>query len=210
VAAYVRPSLNVPVFHDPSGAVIDYGNRWPGEALPEDRYSVISHSERFAPLHSVADALIEHLWTTYEASVSHNIAVATDLMAGRNDVIRAVRIIPSREDASPLTFAFTSFPGVVVHAGFLHDFPFPDCGCDACDESLEGLAGEMEWKVMAVAAGGFTEFLGNRVGYRITSPDGTRFNGGTTLATDYPADRLRATEVRLHELPNGWHPWVPR
>jgi hypothetical protein len=32
-----------------------------------------------------------------------------------------------------LTFAFTDHPGIRVYAGLLHDFPFPVCGCDACE-----------------------------------------------------------------------------
>jgi hypothetical protein len=51
----------------------------------------------------------------------------------------------------------TGYPGVMVHAGVLHDFPFPVCGCDACDETAETTADGMELLVLTVVAGGYSE-----------------------------------------------------
>jgi hypothetical protein len=210
---YVRPPLPKRVYHDANGAVIDYGNRWRGGAPPEDTYSVVSNPQRFAPLQAVAEALIEHLRQSYAVSVTEDIAVAADLMHAHDAVLRAVRIVPDKADAAPLTFIFTAFPGVIVHAGLLHDFPFPQCGCDACDDSLEVEAGEMERLVFAVVAGGFSETVRPgpwpHVGHRLVDPDGTYRGSGQTLATGYPDDRIEAAEAKLRSLPKGWQPWQP-
>ena len=155
MVSYQRPAFPDVAFRDASGAVIDYGRRWHGGSPPEGTYTVSTHPERFAPLHAVAEALIEYLLRQYEASSR----VAADLMAGRDDVVRAVRITPANADAAPITFAFTGYPGVVVQAGLLHAFHFPACGCDACDETAEALSDEMEETVMAVTEGRYQETL---------------------------------------------------
>ena len=40
-----------------------------GRVAPADTYSVDTHPERFAALHTVADALIAHLRNTYDVEV---------------------------------------------------------------------------------------------------------------------------------------------
>jgi len=57
---YTRPAIKTQDFRDEFGAVIRYGTRWTG-APPDDSYSRVSNPERFTPLHTVADALIEYL-----------------------------------------------------------------------------------------------------------------------------------------------------
>ena len=56
--------------------VIEYGNRWAsrGGTPPEDSYSVDEHPERFAPLHTVAAALIDYL---VDDGVTHGLDMAT-------------------------------------------------------------------------------------------------------------------------------------
>ena len=200
------------MFYDSAGAAIDYGNRWGGESPPDDAYSVTSNTQRYAPLHLVADALIDHLATTYAVEVSEDVAFAGDLLHKQDDVLRAVRIVPVNGDEASLTFVYTSFPGVMVHAGLLHDFPFPSCGCDACDESLEGVADELEWTVLCVVAGGFSEWVDPgatlSVGHVLLSGHGTRRRSGATAQNDLP--RLQEAEERLSQLPGGWQPWSPR
>lgn len=200
-------------------------------------YSVITHPERFAPLHTVAEALIDYLTVRFEASSSENPAFAADLMHSRNDVLRAVRITPASTDASPLTFVFTTDPGVLIHAGLLHDFPFPDCGCDACDETAEAAAEGLGEIAMAVAQGRYQETYDAGVerprppgrwvpwpasprmalpgplpgllpaGYRIVAPDGSSRARGEASLGSYPADRLATAKARLERLDDGWQPW---
>ena len=68
----------------------------------------------------------------------------TDLLLLPNEVVHAVRVTPRNPASAPLTFVFTPFPGVYLHAGSLHDFHFPVCGCDACDDSVADLVEELE------------------------------------------------------------------
>ena len=210
VSAYVRPTLPSQVFYDSTGAVIDYGTRWGGGLAPEDRYGVDSNPQRFAPLHLVADALIQHLTGTYAVTVSEDAAFAADLMHEPGDVLRAVRVVPANPAAAPLAFAYTSYPGVILHAGLLHDFPFPQCGCDGCDETAESAAQELEWTVLAVAAGGYSERVDPGaqlpIGYEIASADGTRRGRGARGLDRWTA-RLRDAERQLRRLPGRWQPW---
>jgi hypothetical protein len=66
---YRRPTIAPTVFGDADGRVIEYGDRWPDHTPPADSYSVNSNLERFAPLHRVAEALLEWLITTYDVCV---------------------------------------------------------------------------------------------------------------------------------------------
>ena len=210
VSDYVRPTLPSQVFYDSLGAVIDYGNRWGRGLAPEDRYGVDSNPQRFAPLHLVADALIEHLTGTYVVTVSEDAAAAADLMHAPGDVLRAVRVVPANPAAAPLTFVYTSYPGVILHAGLLHDFPFPQCGCEGCDETAASAARELEWTVLAVAAGGYAERVDPGaqlpIGYAIAAADGTRRERGAR-GLGGSAARLREAERHLRRLPGRWQPW---
>ncbi len=107
---------------------------------------------RFTPLHAVAEALIEWLHGNFEVTIEQDMAVAQDLLHLRDDVIRAVRVVPRNPAAAMLTFVLTRFPGVYLHAGSLHDFHFPECGCDACDDEVTNLAADLEWTVRTVAS----------------------------------------------------------
>ncbi|MBO4239630.1 DUF6226 family protein [Pseudonocardia alni] len=51
---YRRPDVPAAVFHDATGAVVPHGSRRVPDGPPEDSCSVVTHSERFRPLHTVA------------------------------------------------------------------------------------------------------------------------------------------------------------
>lgn len=121
VLEYVRPEIPARSFRDGAGAVIRYGERWNAVEVPEDSYSVVTHPERFAPLPTVAEALVGHLIERYEVRATEDPRVASDLLHRRDDadVVRAIRLTPSDPLAAPLTFALTGLPGVIVHAGVL-------------------------------------------------------------------------------------------
>ena len=210
MTSYQRPSIDAPAFRDADGEVISYGNRW-GGSPPEDTYSVDTHPERFAPLHTVADALIAHLRTTYDVEVDEGEETARDLLhpTGR-DVVHAVRIRPNDPACASLTFVFTSYPGIYMHAGLLHDFQYPVCGCDACDSTWDAEADDMERQVQAVVTGNYREVIerGLRpwVEHKFTYPDGG-WRGGRTRAQDIPAERLKAAKPILRNLPGGWASW---
>ena len=52
---------------------------------------------------------------------------------------------------------FTAYPGIFLHAGLLHDFHYPACGCDACDSNWVAEADGLEQQVLAVVTGHYRE-----------------------------------------------------
>jgi hypothetical protein len=175
---------------------------------------VDSHPERFAGLHIVARALIDHLAAAYDVEVHEDPVHARDLLIEVRDVLHAVRVTPRDSGAAPLTFVLTGYPGVVVHAGVLHDFPFPVCGCDACDETAETTAERMEVLVLSVAAGGYAERypVGSRwwSEYALTAFDGSGSESGSSEPGPVAATRLHEAEIRLRDVAGPWSPWPLR
>ncbi len=98
-----------------------------------------------------------------------------------------------------------------MHAGVLHDFPFPVCGCDACDETVETTADRLEMLVLTVAAGGYSERypVGRKrwSEYALTAFDGSGSESGKGEPGPFTAARLHDAEVRLREVAGGWRPW---
>lgn len=208
VNSYVRPPVDARAFRDAGGQVIDYGRRWGGPP-PEETYSVDTHPERFAPIHTVADALITHLHDTYDVELIEGEDTAADLLHPASEVVRAVRVRPNDPACAPLTFVFTAYPGIFLHAGLLHDFHYPVCGCDACDSTWDAEADELERHVLAAVTGHYRETIdrGFRswVEYAFTYPDGS--SSGRSRAQDVPAERLQAATSILQDLPEGWVAW---
>lgn len=208
---YARPPIDAPDFHDAKGRVIPYGSRWTGMP-PEDTYSVDTHPERFAPIHTVAEALISHLQHTYDVTVTDGPETADDLLYPHADVVRSVRIEPRHPASAPLTFVFTPYPGVSMHAGVLHDFHYPSCGCDACDSSWEAEADQLEQHVFAVVGGRYRETVDGWprtwVGYAMTYPEGS--TSGRGPAPHLSAARVKAARKTLRALPSGWVAWPLR
>lgn len=214
MATYVRPAVPDRVFRDEHGAVIPYGNRWDGGSPPEDTYSVITHAERFEPVTTVAEALIAHLRATYDVDVVEGADVLADVEIPLRDVRTAVRLAPRLATAAPLTFAVTDDPGVLVHAGLLHEAPFPGCRCDACDETWQTEADDLEVLVLAVAAGRFGERVTGVVRpwvhHAFADERGT-VASGRELAHRVPRGRLRAARRALRRFGGGpWHAWPLR
>lgn len=207
---FARPDLASPVYRGVDGNAINYGNRWGSDSPPEDSYSVETHSERFEGLHEVARALIEYLESTYDVDVSREPAHAADVSMNADEVMDVARLTPRDPLAAPLTFVLTSSPGVVVHAGVLHDFPFPICGCDACDETAESEASRLETLVLGVAAGGYGERypVGRKkwAEYALFAADGSGNESGSGPRGATTA-QLAAAEERLRAVPDGWRPW---
>lgn len=92
-----------------------------------------------------------------------------------------------------------------MHAGLLHDFLYPVCGCDGCDETWEYMADRMEWDVQTVVAGGYRETAGTHgVGFRLGDDSGSR--SGSARSQDFPRARLDAAVRTLSTL-EAWNPW---
>lgn len=211
MGSYQRPLIEVPVFRDGEGQAIKYGNRW-AAGPPEDTYSVETHPERFAPLHTVADALINHLRETYDVEVEESEEVEAALIRPPfHNVVRAVRIRPNDPSCAALTVVLTAHPGIYMQAGLLNDFLYPVCGCDACDSTWEAEADELERQVHAVVTGHYCESIERRlsgplVGYDFTYPDGGESSGGT-LANGVHRERIKAAKPILRKLSDGWSAW---
>lgn len=206
---YRRPAFPRQVYLDEQGRPIDYGNRWDGASPPEDAYSRVTNLQRFAPVHAVTIALVEWLENTYDVAVEQAPSVATDLLRMPDDVIRAVRVTPREPTSAPLTFVLTPFPGVYLHAGSLHDFHFPMCGCDACDDDVTNMVEELEWTVRTVVSGGYSERLdpwpGSWVENKLDEP-GARTSSGRSRISELPGERLKFARTVLP--PDGrWSPW---
>src|SRR5699024_11545199 len=140
MGGYVRPSVESVEFRDDDGNIIDYGNRWAsrGGIPPEDSYSVDGHPERFAPLHTVAAALIDYLVSTYEVDVEEGPHVTTGLLhaSSAEVIVRAVRLEPRGTGCAPLVFVLTDHPSVCLYVGAIFDVVFSSFGCNACYEWL--------------------------------------------------------------------------
>ncbi|MBT2584722.1 DUF6226 family protein [Arthrobacter sp. ISL-95] len=210
IEPFVRPELSSHEYRDAEGQAVDYGNRWGVDSPPENSYSVETHVGRFEGLHKVARALIEYLESAYDVDVSWDPAHAADVSTNTGEVIDVARLTPRDPFAAPLTFVLTGYQGVVVHAGALHDSPFPICGCDACDETAESEASRMEELVLGVAAGGYGERypVGRKkwAEYALSAADGSGSRSGSGPWGATPA-QLAAAEERLQAVPDGWRPW---
>lgn len=209
VNEYRRPALPTVTFRDERGNPIEYGSRWGDEPAPEASYSRTSNPERFAPLHTVARALVDWLEASFDLAVERGAAVAADLLHTPGNVVDAMRLVPRDPGAAPLTLVLDSFPSVSVHAGALHDFTFPDCGCDACDDDVTDVADELEWTVRTVVAGGYSERLEPRPSrwfVQTLEEPGNAMRSTRIRLRDLPADRVKAAR---QALPDGgrWAAW---
>ncbi|WRS30621.1 DUF6226 family protein [Actinomycetaceae bacterium MB13-C1-2] len=240
MSEYIRPAIKSRVFYDENGRVIDYGARWP-DSPPEESYSVTAHPERFAPLHTVVDALVQYLVNNYQVRVDEGVHLLETLGArefsvpGPDEVDRVVRLTPNDGDCSPLSFICTSYPGVRVAAGEFGVFYYPNCGCDACDETWDSAAQAMEEDALAVISGGYREMVdliplrkigyqrsagisvgpGRTYGWEIKGPDMSFSRSSVGDASGIPVRTLKAVNKRLKELtkvtPNGyWKAWERR
>lgn len=122
---------------------------------------------------------------------------------------------PSTLNAASLTFAFTPYPGLIVHAGALHDFAFPMCGCDACDESVSSVADRLESTVQAVVPGGFREHVRDGDGelwisYQLTTAEGSRSGSGLVDTGARASAAFRDACTRLDRTPGGRVAWRGR
>lgn len=234
MATYVRPYIEPMTFRDAEGGIIEYGHRWT-HGPPDDSYSVTEHLERFAPLHTVGTALIEHLISNYEVTSEEGYHVTNGLLNAPkpDEVVRVVRLTPLTDGGAPIVFILTGFPGVRLFAGGFFTAAYPSCGCNACDENWIEAADELEWQTLAIVGGGLTEEvseprrpkwsvdwkhgfvqgMGKAILHRLRAIDGSIEHSGEYSVDDVPADVLAQGRARLEELaevsPEGnWRPWV--
>jgi len=136
----------------------------------DSAYGRVTNPERFAMLHQAAQELVADLRRRFDIVVE---PIAPEVDSLRPEVISAVRVTP-RNDGAAVTIGFTDFPGLFVRFGSQHTEPFPNCGCDACDEQPAQVANNLREKLESVAHGGFSEPTG---GYEFVFPDGGSSSG---------------------------------
>ena len=208
---YVRPPFEAHEYRDDDGRVIKYGNRWGLNSPPTESYSRTSHLDRYEPLQVVARALIDYLASTYDVTLDKSASCITDFLRPL-DVLEIVRVSPLDPICASLTFGFTPFPAVFLHAGVLRDFAYPNCGCDACDHGIEELLDYLEWSVFAVTGGNFRESItGHRrrwAGYEFNTGD--RSESGSDRLDSLSKDRIKSASRRLATVPGWWAAWPLR
>ena len=190
------------------------GNRWGIEGPPEEAYSRVTNPERFQPLHTAATELLDRLEREFavERLEVHDV---DDELARIRLACPPVRLVPHDPQAAPIVVAFTDFPGLHLRFGSWRTEPFPNCGCDACDEMPDGSIEHMTRMVEAVVSGGFREsiqvprLLG--AGWRESEFQFNDGHGG------FSRSRGRISRSRALEMTGGerhvtldWKPWPRR
>lgn len=197
---FARPELALPEFVDDDGRVIDYGSRWAGGSPPDDAYSRVSHPVRFAPVLTVVEALVDHLETSYVVDV--------DRRDGEADA-RVVHLRPTTGAAITITISATG-ESVGIEAGALFQEIVPGCTCDACDESAESVADQLEETLLAIAAGGLREVfpVGRQrsLHTRILTADGGGRSSSGDPGPSLSPERLEHAAEILGRLADGWWP----
>ena len=134
------------------------GDKWGIEGPPEDAYSRVTNPERFQPLHAAATALLDRLEREFVVE-RLEWPFVDDELSGESLARPPIRLVPHDPQAAPIVVAFSDFPGLHLRFGFWRTEPFPDCGCDACDETADGEIKKMTRLVEAVVSGGFRESI---------------------------------------------------
>ena len=186
------------------------GNGRGVEGPPEEAYSRVTNPERFQPLHDAATELLDRL--EREFAVERLEGHCKDDELSRESLARPlIRLVPYDSQAAPIVMAFTEFPGLHLKFGTWCTESFPNCGCDACDEtpdeSIEKIAGMVE----AVVSGKFREsirvplLLGN--GWRASEFECGE--GGRFLASRRRVERSHALAITggKRHLTREWKPW---
>ncbi len=188
-------------------------DRWGPEGPPEEAYSRVTNPERFQPLHGAAIELLGRLERDFDVEREEGYGLDEELERNFNLARPSVKLTPSDTDAAPIVVAFDHFPGLHVRFGKWRKEPFPNCGCDACDETADDLIENMNQMVEAVVSGGFREairvprLLGD--GWRESS---LRFSGGGFQRGESRVRRSRALEMTggNRNVTLDWKPWPRR
>ncbi|MGG1909224.1 DUF6226 family protein, partial [Microbacterium sp. NRRL B-14842] len=149
-----------------------------------ESYSRESHPERFGTAASRGRRARRAPLREYEVEARRE--------SGEDGTERVV-LEPARGARVVIT---PTVPSVSVEAGAHFHAIVPSCICDACDETAETAADELERILLSVAAGGFREKypVGRRAWLytEIRSPDGERRESSSGPAPEMPARRESA------------------
>jgi hypothetical protein len=219
---YSRPAIADGEFVDELGRPVVYGRRraespWHGPREAET--NIFSHQERYAPIFTVAEALVAHLAASYDVVVDDDLRHSGrfDIARGGEEsaFARVVSIRPIAFDEAPLLLGFHGRPGSIrVLAGWYSEFDMWFCGCDACDEPWEDVADSLEDVVLSVAERGTTERIDGRIRGRARywlDPSRGRVWAGSIPKRGMRLEILEAASSSSRERDHGrWMPWTPR
>ncbi len=187
-------------------------DRWGPEGPPMEAYSRVTNLERFLPLHAAATELLDRLEREFAVDrlEGHD---ADDNWSGATLERPPIRLVPHDPQAAPIVVAFTDFPGLYLKFGSWRTEPFPDCGCDACDEMPDDSIERMTEMVEIVVSGGFRESvrvpaqLGD--GWRESE---FRYSDGGSQRGERRVSRSRALKMTGGErhVTLDWKPWPRR
>jgi Family of unknown function (DUF6226) len=179
-------------------------SHWGAEGPPDEAYSRVTNSERFAPLHSVALNHLLDLSAEFDVEMCEGLGLDPELEKVPT-VRSSVRLVPANSSSASLTVVFTPFPGLFVRFGRWAVLPFPACGCDACAETLEEESARFSWSVTQLVNGRFRESIERIPGlglfrsHEFWSPDGAR-SGAKALIDQITPERLESESQE-------WLPW---
>ena len=122
-------------------------------------YSRITNPERFASLHDFTAELLGRLQGEFDVERAEGYALDPELADGLKLARPAVTLVPSDAGAAPIVVVFSAFPGVRVRLGYWYMSAFPTCGCDACEETVEGETERLLSLIDSVTAGRFREVI---------------------------------------------------
>ena len=131
--------------------------RWGPEGPPPEAYSRVTNPERFRPLHSAMLGIISRLESDFGVDRTEGYGLDEELERRLDLAGPSVRLSPTKPDAAPITVVLSTFPSLHLRFGRWYKEPFPDCGCDACDESAEGEIERLNDMIDDVTAGRFHE-----------------------------------------------------
>ena len=163
---YVPPVIIQRTYLDEDGHMIDYGHHLAVAANDEwsdEGVNVFTNQDRYLPIFTVADALLEHIRVNYDVAIEKIDSFPGHLPLGGGLYSRIVRITPAQPDQAPLTIGFGEEPGAVtLIAGFYSEFDMWFCGCDSCDDRWEDVAESLEHVVLHVVREGLAEVIDKR------------------------------------------------
>lgn len=183
------------------------------EMPDEDSYSRVTNPERFLPLHDFTLKLVEKLKSSYD--VKYEEGLASDNAPIHNITLArpSIRLTPQNENAAPLVFRFSTFPGVVIRFGLWEEKVFPACGCDACAETVERNLEDIEEHVKSVVNGNFKESIHKNSRSRDTSWIYTRkysfkrSNGSSSSETKIDLKTAKELLGDRQALTYNWEAW---
>jgi hypothetical protein len=127
------------------------------EVPPLEAYGCTRNLERFAPLHDFAAEVLIRLALRFDVERSERYGLDAELEQGYKLARPTLCLQPRSPGAACVAVAFSAFPGLLARFGRWYLTAFPRCGCDACNETMEGEAERLTSLINNMVAGRFRE-----------------------------------------------------